>query len=212
MNKMKKGNEKIDAIFCGVGGQGILLASEIISQVALDAGLDIKKSEVHGMAQRGGSVISHVRIAEKVHSPLIKMGTADVIVSFELIEAARHLDLLKDDGLILVNSQKIIPLTVYLGGTPYPEDPVSLLKEKTSKINEFDALNAAVKAGNKNCVNVVMLGALSNLLSFPKESWEEAIRKRVPAKFLEVNMKAFKAGRDFTATNAKNDAAKTTRV
>ncbi len=196
-------------IFCGVGGQGILLASEVISQVAMDAGLDVKKSEVHGMAQRGGSVISHVRIAKKVFSPLIKIGTADVIVSFEQIEAVRHLDLLKKNGTILTNSQKIIPLTVFLGGTPYPENPVDLMKDKTDDVNMFNAIDVAIKVGNKNCVNVVMLGALSNLLDFPKDVWEQAIRKRVPAKFLEVNMKAFKEGQKFTEKGKAKPSQKT---
>jgi len=108
-------NNKIDIIFCGVGGQGILLASEVISQVAMDSGLDIKKAEVHGMAQRGGSVVSHVRISDKVYSPLIKTGSADFLVSFEQIETVRYLNLLKKDGQIIMNSQRIIPITAYIG-------------------------------------------------------------------------------------------------
>ena len=192
--KDKNMKEKIDIIFCGVGGQGILLASEVISQVALDAGLDIKKSEVHGMAQRGGSVVSHVRIAQRIYSPLIKTGTADVIVSFEQIEAVRYLDLLKKDGTIIMNSQRIIPITAYIGETPYPDDVIPMLKDKTDDIHVIDALDLAIKAGNKNTVNTVMLGVLSNALSFEASVWEGALRKRVPAKFLDVNMKAFKAG------------------
>ena len=203
---------KADIIFCGVGGQGILLASEIISQVALDSGLDIKKSEVHGMAQRGGSVVSHVRISEKVYSPLIKTGTADYLVSFEQIETVRYIDLLKPDGEIIMNTQRIVPITAYIGDTPYPDDVIPMLKVKTANIHPIDALDIAVKAGNKNTVNIVMLGALSNVMEFEEKIWIESLRKRVPAKFLDVNMKAFKAGREsFGKKNAKSPE-KTTRV
>lgn len=194
---------KIDIVFTGVGGQGILLASEVISQVALDSHLDVKKSEVHGMAQRGGSVISHVRIADKVYSPLIKTGSADIMVSFEQLEVVRHLHLLKQGGLIITNSQRIIPLTAFIGDIPYPDEPKEFMKDKTDKIEMFDALELAVKAGNKNTVNLVMLGALSTHIDFPPNVWEEAIRKRVPAKFLEVNMKAFREGMNVVSKEKK---------
>ena len=194
-------NNKIDIIFCGVGGQGILLASEVISQVAMDSGLDIKKAEVHGMAQRGGSVVSHVRISDKVYSPLIKTGSADFLVSFEQIETVRYLNLLKKDGQIIMNSQRIIPITAYIGDTPYPDDVIPMLNEKTRKVEVLDALDIATKVGNKNTVNVVMLGALSKSLSFTEKVWEEAIKKRVPAKFLDINIKAFKAGANSFSKN-----------
>jgi indolepyruvate ferredoxin oxidoreductase, beta subunit len=203
---------KADIIFCGVGGQGTLLASEVISQVALDSGLDVKKAEVHGMAQRGGSVVSHVRISEKVYSPLIKTGGADYLVSFEQLETVRYLDLLKPNGQIIMNSQRIIPITAYIGDTPYPDDVLPMLKVKTTLIHVIDALDIAMKAGNKNTVNIVILGALSKIMDFSENAWEEALRKRVPAKFLDVNMKAFKLGRESAHGSATKSTEKTTRV
>jgi len=184
--------QKVTNVFiCGVGGQGILLASEILSEAALAKGLDVKKSEVHGMAQRGGSVVSHVRFGEKVHSPVIAPGEADLLVSFEKMEAVRWIHSLAADGKVIVNDQEIVPS----GLETYPDDVDSQLAERAPDALKIDALGLAREAGHPRAVNVVMLGAFSKFLDFPPGDWQKAIEKRVPPKTKEINLKAFELGR-----------------
>jgi len=179
----------------GVGGQGTLLASEILCQVALLSGKDIKKSEVHGMAQRGGSVVSQVRIGEKVHSPLIALGETDILVSFEKVEALRFAHFLSPNGIAMVNAQEIRPVTVSSGLAQWPEDLDGKLTETFPRLELIPALDIARELGNVKAVNVVMIGALANHTEIPDEVWREAITALVKPKFLELNLKAFDAGR-----------------
>ncbi len=176
----------------GVGGQGILLASEILSDVALAHGLDVKKSEVHGMAQRGGSVVSHVRFGEKVYSPVIAEREADLLVSFEKMEALRWIHYIAPEGTVVVNDQQIVPS----GMERYPEDIDEGLSKRAPNAHIIDALALANEAGNARAVNTVMLGAFSNYLEFAEEDWKKAIEARVPPKTVEINLKAFALGRE----------------
>lgn len=182
-------------LIAGVGGQGVLLVSEILSEACLRAGCDVKKSEVHGMAQRGGSVTSHVRFGKQVHSPLIEKGQADVLVSFEELEALRWIAFLKPGGTVVVNAQRIAPITVSSGVSTYPEDVLEQLRERTSRVVAVDGIGIAQKVGNPRVVNVVLLGALSNHLNIEESIWRETISARVPPKTVDVNLKAFEAGR-----------------
>lgn len=185
----------VNVLMSGVGGQGVLVASDILVMVAMEAGLDAKKSEIHGMAQRGGSVVSQVRYGEKIYSPLIATGDADIILAFEKLEAVRYLDYLKSGGVIIANDQQITPLTVFSTNTPYPEDVVAICKRKTSHIVMINAVQLAERVGNPRTINSIMLGALSNFLQFDEALWMRAIGQRVPAKTLELNRKAFEAGK-----------------
>lgn len=187
-------NEVTNVFIAGVGGQGILLASEILSSVALSRGLDVKKSEVHGMAQRGGSVVSHVRFGERVHSPVIAENEADLLVSFEKMEALRWIHYLSDDGTVIVNDQEIVPS----GLEEYPEGLGDEIKSRAPGALFLDALALAKEAGNARAVNTVMLGAFSNYLDFPEEDWRKTIEERVPKKTIEVNLRAFELGRNAT--------------
>jgi indolepyruvate ferredoxin oxidoreductase beta subunit len=189
-------NETVNLIFSGVGGQGVLLATELICGAALQAGMDVKKSEIHGMAQRGGSVVSHVRYGEKVYSPIIEKGTADVVVSFELLEAARYLEYLKPGGMVIVNDLRLAPMPVLTGKAEYPTDLDERLAAKADKVYKLPAQEVANNIGNKNVVNVVILGALSKLLEFDEDHWKGVLDKRVPERFIEVNRIAFKEGRN----------------
>ena len=182
-------------LIAGVGGQGVLLVSEILSEACLRSGYDVKKSEVHGMAQRGGSVTSHVRFGKQVHSPLIEKGQADVLVSFEELEALRWIAFLKPGGTVVVNAQRIAPITVSSGVATYPEDILEQLKKRTPSVVSMDGIGIAQKAGNPRVVNVALLGALSNYLSIEENIWRETISLRVPPKTVEVNLRAFEAGR-----------------
>lgn len=184
-------HDVINVFICGVGGQGILLASEILSEVALGQGLDVKKSEVHGMAQRGGAVVSHVRFGEKVHSPVIADGEADLLVSFEKMEALRWLHSLKPGGKLVVNSQEIVPS----GLEEYPAGIDEELAKRQPGLLRVDALAMAREAGNARAVNIVMLGAFSRFLDFDESDWRKAIETRVPPKTVEINLKAFDLGR-----------------
>jgi len=179
----------------GVGGQGSLLASKILGYLLLNEGYDVKVSEVHGMSQRGGSVVTYVRYGEKVYSPIIDEGEADFIISFELMEAARWMSCLKKDGQIVTNTQKIDPMPVVLGAAEYPEDLVSKMKEKGVKVDALDCLKLAEEAGNIKAVNVVLLGRLSHYFDISEESWQKALEANVPEKLLEINKKAFELGR-----------------
>ena len=184
----------INVLMSGVGGQGVLVASDILVLVAMHAGLDAKKSEIHGMAQRGGSVVSQVRYGEKIYSPLIQMGTADIILAFERLEAIRYLDYLKQNGIIVINNQQITPLSVFFSNIPYPKNIEEICKKKTDRFIMIDGINIAEDLGNPRTINSVLLGALSNYLEFDEEHWMKAIAQRVPPKTIELNRKAFEFG------------------
>lgn len=191
---MNKEDTVTNILMVGVGGQGVILASEIVSEAMMRAGCDVKKSEVHGMAQRGGSVNSHVRFGEKVYSPIIKKGEVDILFSFEQLETMRYLDLLKEDPLILMNNQKILPPSVTIGNDDYPDNIPHLLQNHYSKFILVDALEAAEKAGNSKALNCAFIGALSRCFELDKKSWEDAISSMLPPKLVELNLKAFEIG------------------
>ena len=178
----------------GVGGQGSLLASKLLGRLLLTHGYDIKVSEVHGMSQRGGSVVTYVRFGDKVYSPVIDKGEADYIVSFELLEAARWTEYLKPDGKIIVNTQQVNPMPVIIGAAEYPENLVQKMRDAGLDVDAFDALSLAEQAGSAKAVNIVLMGHLSKNFDFTQEEWMEAIEQSVPAKFLELNKKAFTLG------------------
>ena len=180
----------------GVGGQGSLLASKLLGRLLLTRGYDIKVSEVHGMSQRGGSVVTYVRFGDKVYSPVIDKGQADFIVSFELLEAARWTSFLKSDGKIIVNTQQINPMPVIIGAAEYPENLVEKMVAAGLNVDAMDALTLAEQAGNAKAVNLVLMGRLSRYFDIPEEEWMAAIEQSVPAKFLELNKKAFALGRN----------------
>ena len=182
-------------LMAGVGGQGTLLASEILSEVLMQAGYDVKKAEVHGMAQRGGSVVSHVRYGERVYSPIIPEGEADVLFGFELLETYRYLPLVKKTGAIVVNNLRIAPPSVALGKSDYPQEIVAKLQARVPNLHIVEGLAMAEQAGNTRTVNTVLLGALSNTLAPSYEQWVAAIKSLVPKRFQGVNLKAFDLGR-----------------
>ncbi len=179
----------------GVGGQGTLLASRILGSVLLSQGYDVKVSEVHGMSQRGGSVVTYIKYGEKIFSPVIEKGEADVIVAFEQLEAARWLPYLKKGGKIITNTQKIAPMPVIMGVQEYPEELIEKIRAKGVDITAVDALSLAEEAGSSRAVNVVLMGLISKTAGFPEEVWAKALEECVPAKALEINKKAFALGR-----------------
>ena len=179
----------------GVGGQGSLLASKLLGRLLMNEGYDVKVSEVHGMSQRGGSVVTYVRYGEKVYSPIIDKGEADFIISFEKLEAARYAQYLKTDGKIIVNNQEIEPMPVITGAAVYPHDVLDNLASKGVTIDQVEALDLALAAGTSKAVNIVLMGRLSKLMPIPKEKWVEAINQTVAPKFVEMNLKAFELGR-----------------
>lgn len=187
-------NVQFDLVIVGVGGQGTLLASKILGRLALSENCGVKVSEVHGMSQRGGSVITHVRVGDRVHAPMVAMGQADYLLSFEALEAARAAGFLKPDGIAIVNTQRISPMSVVTGAASYPSDPLKALSGH--KVEQTDALALAVKAGNQKALNLVLLGMLSRHLPFSVEDWHQAIGACVPKKTLEVNIAAFTSGRE----------------
>ena len=178
----------------GVGGQGALLASKTLGRVLMDAGYDVKVSEVHGMSQRGGSVVTYVRYGKKVYSPIVDKGEADFIVSFEMLEAARYTEYLKKDGQIVVNTQQIDPMPVITGAAKYPAYLVEKMEKEGIKVDALDCLSLAEKAGTSKSVNIVLMGRLSKYMDFPKEAWMSAIEKLVKPQFVEINKKAFELG------------------
>ncbi len=187
----------INMLFTGVGGQGILLASDVVSDVFFGRGMDVKKSEVHGMAQRGGSVISHVRVGDRVYSPLIKEGDVDILFSFELLEALRNIHQLKKGGALIVNNQMINPPAVAMGEMEYPKGIAEFFKENVERCHIVNALDLAIEAGNPKSLNIVMTGALSKMFDdIEEDQWIEAIKGRLPEKLHDVNIKAFKLGRE----------------
>ncbi len=181
-------------VLAGVGGQGILLASTLISEVALLEGRDVKANEVHGMAQRGGSVICQIRYGEKVYSPLVKKGTANFLVSLEVIESLRYADFLAPGGMAYINTQRIIPATVSSGYAEYPADPEALIEKTFPQYKTADCLKLALEAGSARCVNIVMAGWLSSALPFSSETWIIALKNQLKSKHLEMNLKAFQLG------------------
>ena len=178
----------------GVGGQGSLLASKLMGNVLMAQGFDVKVSEVHGMAQRGGSVVTYVKYGDKVYSPVIAEGEADVIVSFEKLEAARWLPFLKEGGKLIVNDQEIDPMPVITGAAEYPQNISEAIKATGASMIELDALSLAVKAGSAKAVNVVLIGAMASHMQLSYETWTNAIRNTVPEKFLDMNLEAFRLG------------------
>lgn len=182
-------------LLCGVGGQGTLLASNVLAETAMEAGFDVKKSEVHGMAQRGGSVVSHVRFGKQVHSPLIRKGECQILLAFEQLEALRWSEYLQPEGRILMNMQRIMPMTVSAGSDKYPDQVQPLLEKLPARVTAVDALAAAEKLGNAKCVNVVLLGLLAHSMpELKKETWLQVLKRRLPPKLVDLNLKAFEAG------------------
>lgn len=184
----------LNIMIVGVGGQGTLLASRILGNVALKSGYDVKVSEVHGMSQRGGSVVTYVKMGEKVYSPLIEKGEADIIISFEKLEALRWVDYLKTDSTIVVNDQVINPMPVILGKAKYPEKILERMKESGIKLSSIDALSIARNCGSIKAVNVVLIGLMAKTTNIGREIWQQALEEVIPKKLLEVNIKAFDAG------------------
>ena len=186
--------ETKNVMIVGVGGQGSLLASKLLGRLLLSKGYDIKVSEVHGMSQRGGSVVTYVRFGDKVYSPVIDKGQADFIVSFELLEAARWTAYLKPGGKIIVNTQQINPMPVIIGAAEYPENLVEKMSAAGLDVDAMDALALAEEAGTSKAVNLVLMGRLSRYFDIPQEEWMAAIEASVPPKFLELNKTAFNLG------------------
>ncbi len=188
--------ETKNIMIVGVGGQGTLVASKLLGHLLLAQGYDVKVSEVHGMSQRGGSVVTYVRYGDKVYSPVIDKGQADFIVSFEILEAARWLPYLKEGGTIVTNTQQIDPMPVIIGNAEYPENLAEKIKAKGVKIDAFDCLKLAEEAGTSRAVNIVLLGRLSHYFDLSDEAWMASLEANVPAKFLDINKKAFMLGKD----------------
>ena len=186
--------ETKNIMIVGVGGQGSLLASKLLGHLLMEQGYDVKVSEVHGMSQRGGSVVTYVRYGDKVYSPVIDKGEAHCIVSFELLEAARWLEYLRPDGQIVTSTQQIDPMPVITGAASYPEDLVAKMQAAGAKVDALDCLALAEEAGSSKAVNLVLMGRLSHYFDFPEAAWQETIEACVPPKFLELNKKAFALG------------------
>lgn len=184
----------VSIMIAGVGGQGTLLTSRVLGAAALKAGYDVKMSEVHGMSQRGGSVITYVKIGSEVKSPVIEKGEADVLLCFEKLEALRWLDYAKKDGAIIINDQRIDPMPVIIGSTKYPDDIIQKISDAYTNVYSINALEIAKKLGNIKVLNIVMVGLLAKMTDIPEEIWHQAIRETVKEKFVELNLKAFNEG------------------
>lgn len=191
---MTKKEKITNILVCGVGGQGVLLLSDLLAEIAMNEGLDVKKSEVHGMAQRGGSVTSHIRFGPKVYSPLLTEGNADFIVSLEKLETLRYLHFLSPNGVLLSDNLIVEPLPVIIGLQEIPKDINERIKNRVKKFYLIDAFAKAKELGNTRVQNMIMLGALSNFLDFTPDTYHQAIRKNVKAKFVDINIKAFETG------------------
>lgn len=185
----------------GVGGQGTLLASRILGSVLIGQGYDVKMSEVHGMSQRGGSVVTYVKFGDKVYSPLVDRGEADYILAFERLEAARWVSHLRQGGTLILNDRPVSPMPVITGAMKYPENIVSKLEANGVKIIASDALSMATQSGNARSVNVVLIGILSALTEFSEDVWQKALEDCIKPKFLELNKKAFAVGRQYALKN-----------
>jgi len=183
-------------LIVGVGGQGVLLASEILCLAALNAGFDTKKSEVHGMAQRGGVVSSHVRIGEKIHSPLIKEGHADIMLAFEAAEALRWIYFVKPDGKAVINDYHLVPPIASMKGFDYPENPIAKVKDKLADVQIVNAVKIAEELGNPRLLNTILIGVLSKSLNIPEKIWHDVIKSRVPKGTEDLNSQAFQKGRE----------------
>jgi len=181
-------------LIVGVGGQGTLLASRVLGNLFVDLGYDVKISEVHGMAQRGGSVVTHVRYGTKVYSPLIEPGTADILLAFEKMEALRWIHFLKPDGRAIINSQEIEPMSVIMGTYAYPKDLEGRILKACAGTVFFDALSVAQELGNVRVANTALIGVLARLMDVAPEAWEKAIKAVVPPKTVDINLKAFRRG------------------
>ena len=184
----------VNLMIVGVGGQGSLLASKLLGTLLVDEGYDVKVSEVHGMSQRGGSVVTYVRFGDKVFSPVVAEGEADFIISFEKLEGARYVSRLKEGGKIICNTQQIDPMPVVIGAAEYPAEILDSLLAKGIDIDAFDALSLAEQAGSSKAVNIVLMGRLAKYLQIPYEQWIDAIAKSVKPQFVEINKKAFDLG------------------
>ena len=187
--------ETKNIMIVGVGGQGSLLASKLLGHLLMEQGYDVKVSEVHGMSQRGGSVVTYVRYGDKVNSPVIDKGEADYIVAFELLEAARWTEYLKAGGRIVTNTQQINPMPVITGAAAYPEALVEKMRAAGLEVDAIDALSLAEEAGSSKAVNIVLMGRLSHYFDLPGEAWQKSLEAVVPPKFLELNKKAFELGK-----------------
>lgn len=185
--------ETKNIMIVGVGGQGTLLTSRILGSITTKAGYDVKLSEVHGMAQRGGSVVTFVRYGDKVNEPIVEEGQADVLIAFEKLEAMRYAHFLKEDGVIIVNDFEIAPMTVVTGNAEYPENIIETLKEK-HKVVSINAMEEAKKLGNTKCFNVIILGVAAKSMDFTEDQWLDVIAETVPPKTVELNQKAFAIG------------------
>lgn len=189
--------ETKNIMIVGVGGQGTLLASKILGYVLLKQGHDVKVSEVHGMSQRGGSVVTYVRFGEKVYSPVIDKGEADIIISFEKLEAARWLSYLKPGGQIIVNTQEMEPMPVITGAAEYPDNLIEKMQDAGAKVDAKDFLAIAKEAGSSKAVNIALMGRFSTYFpEISEEEWQQAMEVLVPAKFLELNRRAFALGKN----------------
>lgn len=186
-----------DLVIVGVGGQGTLLASKILGCLAMNEGCGVKVSEVHGMSQRGGSVITHVRVGDNVHAPLVSEGQADYLLSFEPLETVRAASFLKPGGVVITNTRRILPMPVITGAMKYPEEPLNMLGGH--RVESVDALSLALEAGNGKAVNLVLLGLLSRHLPFCEDAWKQAIGASVPQRTLPANLEAFAKGRESAA-------------
>jgi indolepyruvate ferredoxin oxidoreductase beta subunit len=192
---MRISKEVKSILLAGVGGQGILRASDIVCMAMMEAGMDVKKSEVHGMAQRGGCVTSHVRYGRKVYSPIAKKGDVDLLVSFEKLEALRYLDFLKPQCTLIINEKEIYPPSVNLGDAHYPDDIIEIIKKSFKSVKVVNASDIAIKAGNIRAENTALLGVLSLYLKLDLSLWEKVIHKSFPEKAIAANLKAFRMGR-----------------
>ena len=190
--------KNVNIMIVGVGGQGTLLASRILGNAILSGGYDVKLSEVHGMSQRGGSVVTYVKYGQKVYSPIIDKGEADIILAFEQLEALRALPYLKIGGKMIANTQKINPMPVITGAAQYPDGIIEAIASRVD-LTALDALAIAKAAGNAKAVNVVLVGVMAKNTDIPYEVWVQAVRECVPAKFLEINLRAFDAGYNYAA-------------
>ncbi|HZJ57456.1 MAG TPA: indolepyruvate oxidoreductase subunit beta [Clostridia bacterium] len=186
--------QSINILIVGVGGQGTLLTSRVLGNLAGGLGYDVKVSEVHGMAQRGGSVVTHVRFGDRVYSPLVEVGKADVLLSFEKMEALRWLHFLKEEGMLIVNDQSINPMSVVTGAAEYPDDILDRLKKSTAGVTIINALDIAKGLGNIRVTNSVLLGVLAKNMDIEYEEWKGALSRTVPPRTVEINLKAFDAG------------------
>ncbi|MBE3581641.1 MAG: indolepyruvate oxidoreductase subunit beta [Thermoanaerobacteraceae bacterium] len=186
--------EVTSILLAGVGGQGTVLAGRVLARAAMSLGGEVKVSDIHGMAQRGGSVVTQVRFGPKVYAPVVETGTADYLVAFEKLEACRWLPYLREDGQLIVNNQEIPPLPVLTGAAVYPPNLLAEMGKRVKNISVIDALNFARRAGNVKTLNMVLMGVLARHLPMDREAWEEALAESVPERFLEVNKRAFQLG------------------